>query len=425
MSDICICYLPEDAGMAIELMRSIPRTRRKHPFTTDLFCINKKSFNNDYTNKVSADNIIVIFSLSFFNNFDLLKVLLDDVRPFLLVYSNHDYNSNNKFREFINGGFRVEQDGLFSSLVLLEETKAKDYLVLLRMNSSQSIKKTPRSSNKMFYIRPVFHCACFCILMLAALYFNVFGKIEDSLKSFSIFIFFLIIFWYIGTSFLEYLSDKKKEEIELKKEQTHFWSTLRDSLSKPIESMNLDSSSPQRGTEKNGSSLPQNFYGDEEYYPIGHLRLNWKELKEYYQMSKLQSSKSFRLSVGSCIAGILIIVFALLSPLIPAYSSEKNSLIPLIGGIAGAVAELVAGTSILVYGKTLSQANLYHEALSHYQNYLSCINLVEKITSEEKRNEVYEKIIAQEMEFSLDSGKKKKDKTTDDSEKPNKKDDNG
>ena len=85
-----------------------------------------------------------------------------------------------------------------------------------------------------------------------------------------------------------------------------------------------------------------------------------------------------------------------------AYSSENN-LIPIIGTICGAVAELFAGTTYIVYNKALSQMNLYHEALSHYQNYLSCVNLISKISSRDKQDEMYQKIIEKEMGFTIDS----------------------
>lgn len=47
--------------------------------------------------------------------------------------------------------------------------------------------------------------------------------------------------------------------------------------------------------------------------------------------------------------------------------------------------------------------NLYHEALSHYQNYLSCVNLISKISSRDKQDEMYQKIIEKEMGFTIDS----------------------
>ncbi len=96
-----------------------------------------------------------------------------------------------------------------------------------------------------------------------------------------------------------------------------------------------------------------------------------------------------------------MIIFAALSPLIPHFASE-DSLVQIIGSIGGAVVELFAGTILIVYIKTLSQMNIYHKALSEYQRFLSCINLVSKIRNEEKQDELYEAIIREEMKKSID-----------------------
>lgn len=41
--------------------------------------------------------------------------------------------------------------------------------------------------------------------------------------------------------------------------------------------------------------------------------------------------------------------------------------------------------------------NLYHKALSEYQRYLSCVNLVSKISTIEKQDQLYEEIIHEEI----------------------------
>jgi len=136
--------------------------------------------------------------------------------------------------------------------------------------------------------------------------------------------------------------------------------------------------------------------GDDTYLPLGHLKFNWKQMKGYYDISKRQAKTSFAWAIAISFIGILLIVFAILSPLIPNFRSE-NSLIPIVGSIGGAVVELFAGTILIVYIKSLSQMNLYHKALSGYQRYLSCINLVSKISSLEKQDQLYEDIIREEI----------------------------
>lgn len=141
--------------------------------------------------------------------------------------------------------------------------------------------------------------------------------------------------------------------------------------------------------------------GDSDYLPLGHLKFNWKQMKGYYDISKKQAKTSFAWAIIICFLGISMIIFAALSPLIPHFASE-DSLVQIIGSIGGAVVELFAGTILIVYIKTLSQMNIYHKALSEYQRYLSCINLVSKIRNKEKQDELYEAIIREEMKKSID-----------------------
>lgn len=139
-----------------------------------------------------------------------------------------------------------------------------------------------------------------------------------------------------------------------------------------------------------------NAMGEEEYLPLGHLKFNWKQMKGYYDISKKQATTSFRWAIAICFLGIAIIIFAIISPIFPVFSTQ-NSLIPVIGSIGGAIVEIFAGTILLVYKKSLSQMNLYHKALSEYQRYLSCINLVTKISNVEKQDILIEEIIREEI----------------------------
>ena len=136
--------------------------------------------------------------------------------------------------------------------------------------------------------------------------------------------------------------------------------------------------------------------GSESYLPLGHLKLNWKQMKGYYDISKKQATSAFVFAIIICFIGIAIFAFSVVSPFIPAFASN-NILIPIVGTIGGTIVELFAGTILIVYKKTLSQMNLYHEALSDYQRYLSCINLVSMISDVEKRDQLFSQIISSEM----------------------------
>lgn len=148
---------------------------------------------------------------------------------------------------------------------------------------------------------------------------------------------------------------------------------------------------------------------NEEYQPLEHLKINWKQMKGYYDISKKQANRSFGWAVAFSVGGFLIMAFTVVSPLIPGFQND-NSLIPVIGTISGAVVELIAATILFVYKRSLSQMNFYHDALSHYQNYLSCVNLVSKMSSAEKQDEMLVKIIEHELEYMPKSDESKNEK---------------
>ncbi len=226
-----------------------------------------------------------------------------------------------------------------------------------------------------------------------------------------ILLFFMMV---LGISFLFYgFADAfiiNRKELLRVKDRMEFNAELDSSLAGPrkTHSRGYKNSKKEEGNNESQTNNYNDSFGDNEYQPLGHLSFNWKQMKGYYDISKSQATNSFRWAIVFCFIGIAIILFAVLSPLIPAYSNS-NSLIPILGTICGAFVELFAGTILVVYVKSLSQMNLYHQALSKYQQYLSCVNLVSKISSTDKQDLLYEKIIITEIkhEAKLDTEENK------------------
>lgn len=123
------------------------------------------------------------------------------------------------------------------------------------------------------------------------------------------------------------------------------------------------------------------------------MLLNMKEIKEYYVMSKDMAKKSFTLSVIMCILGFGIILFSIIAMFLTDITLME-SLIPVIGG---SVVEVIAGTSLIVYKKSLEQLNQYYEALHNNERYLSLVNLVDKL-NDNKKDETYINIINSQLE---------------------------
>lgn len=120
---------------------------------------------------------------------------------------------------------------------------------------------------------------------------------------------------------------------------------------------------------------------------------NMKEIKDYYIISKKQATNSFKLAVSLCIIGFICIIASI--ALITIFkTSVAVSLIP---GIAGAIAEIVAGTALVVYKTSLEQLNNYYESLHNNERFLSLVNLVSKI-SDKKQDDAYLNIINTELQ---------------------------
>lgn len=123
------------------------------------------------------------------------------------------------------------------------------------------------------------------------------------------------------------------------------------------------------------------------------MSLNMKEIKEYYVLSKTMAKRSFLLSVIMCIFGFGIISMSIIAVFIIDISIIQ-SIVPVIGG---AIVEVIAGTSMVVYKKSLEQLNRYYESLHNNEMYLSLVNLVDKL-SNDRKDETYINIINNQLE---------------------------
>ena len=119
---------------------------------------------------------------------------------------------------------------------------------------------------------------------------------------------------------------------------------------------------------------------------------NMGEIKDYYALSKIQAKNSFRLAVSMCVIGFMLIV----SSIVFLFLFKESIEIALIPAISGAIVEVIAGTTLFVYKKSLSQLNHYYASLHSNERYLSLVHLASKI-SENKRDEIYAEIIKTEL----------------------------
>lgn len=175
---------------------------------------------------------------------------------------------------------------------------------------------------------------------------------------------FLFMFVYITDSSVNY--DKEIKEIN------EYYQDIRNNILK-------------RNTEENNDK--------EISDTLELMSLNMKEIKEYYFLSKSMARHSFLLAIIMCILGFIVISFSIASIFIKDITFIE-SLIPVIGG---SIVEVIAGTSLVVYKKSLEQLNQYYEALHNNERYLSLVNLVDKLT-DDKKDETYISIINSQLE---------------------------
>jgi hypothetical protein len=115
---------------------------------------------------------------------------------------------------------------------------------------------------------------------------------------------------------------------------------------------------------------------------------NVSELREYYVINKQQARNSFSAALFISILGFLL--FA--SGIIISYSTASNSTIQYTT-VGGAIVETIAGLFFWLYSKALTQINLFHTSLLKTEKFLTAIQLVDRI-SENNRDQTYSFIIA-------------------------------
>lgn len=123
---------------------------------------------------------------------------------------------------------------------------------------------------------------------------------------------------------------------------------------------------------------------------IGLMINNLSEIKQFYKLTKDQAENAYKLAKNSSIAGIGLIIAAILIALF-----FNNNQIAIATTIGGTIVEVLAGTSLFVYQKTLKQLNYYYASLHNNERFLSLINIVGKTNI---KDELYREIVESELD---------------------------
>ncbi len=122
---------------------------------------------------------------------------------------------------------------------------------------------------------------------------------------------------------------------------------------------------------------------------LGLMALNLRELKEFYTLTKKQAIRSFSLAVLLCTLGFLLIMVATLIAVL-----WKENQIAFVTGIGGTIVEIIAGTALFVYRKSLEQLNFYYTSLHDNERFMSLINISSKTRD---KDALYSKIVVSEL----------------------------
>lgn len=121
---------------------------------------------------------------------------------------------------------------------------------------------------------------------------------------------------------------------------------------------------------------------------------NMKDLREFYEISRRQAKNAFFLSVLMCVIGAVLLLISITALLFLQKYSETLA----IGALGGTIVEVIAGTSLIVYKKSLNQFNHYYRSLHENERFLSILNLTTKL-SKEKQDDIYIKIIESQLPY--------------------------
>lgn len=116
---------------------------------------------------------------------------------------------------------------------------------------------------------------------------------------------------------------------------------------------------------------------------------NVAEVREYYVINKQQARNSFSAALFISILGFLL--FA--GGVIVSFIYKIDSVIP-YSTLGGVIVEIIAGLFFWLYSKAITQINIFHSSLLRTEKFLTAIQLVDKITYEQ-RDKTYSYIIQQ------------------------------
>lgn len=134
------------------------------------------------------------------------------------------------------------------------------------------------------------------------------------------------------------------------------------------------------------------------------VETNVFNLREYYNLVRVHTNNSFRISLSAGLFGFVLIAAGLT---IGFNSGEEHSTIVYLSAASGVFIEFISGVFFYLYSRTVRQLKSYHDSLLAVQNVLLSLKLTE-MADDEKRpamiRDMLKFLMEQRKEVALDVG---------------------
>lgn len=119
-------------------------------------------------------------------------------------------------------------------------------------------------------------------------------------------------------------------------------------------------------------------------------------IDRYYDWNISEARNIFWTAIGFSVVGFILFSVAVYTAII---RGDVNATIP--AAVGGAIAELLAHTVLNMYRTSVEQLNHYHRALHEDQRFLANVGVVERLSTDDRRDALYRDIIHAEMRTTL------------------------
>lgn len=106
-------------------------------------------------------------------------------------------------------------------------------------------------------------------------------------------------------------------------------------------------------------------------------------MEQYYQLVRVQTEKSYRLTQGAALVGFVLLVSGIAL-------GFRSGTVDAIAGLmvaVGALVEFISAVMFWIYNKTVTQLNEYHERLVNVQDTMLALKVAQIVKDDKVKDE--------------------------------------